>query len=171
MPGDMADSIDTFVADEGLLATDGPLETLWTDASGRTTPIVLMGNDHLVHAHAFAKRTGYGPRLVEALAQEIARRGILLDGDDLPTMPFTHTVPVWKDGAGVLHPIPQMDTQHLLNAHRFARRLVVHGTFALEGAIAALAAEIAHRGLTPLGVDGTTPEDAPGSWLDDDLPF
>jgi hypothetical protein len=171
----MADSTAYPVANEGLLgldtAVDGPLETLWTDAHNRTTPIVLMGNDHLVNAHAFSKRKGYGPCLVEALAREIARRGIVLDVDDMPIIPFDQTVPVWKDGSGALHPIPQMETRHLLNAHRFARRLVANGTFALEDGIAALEAEIAHRGLTPLALYDTTPDDATSSSLDDDLPL
>lgn len=41
MPGDMADSIDWFVADEGMLGGDAPPHA-WVDAHRRATPIVLL---------------------------------------------------------------------------------------------------------------------------------
>lgn len=144
MPGDMADSIAYAVADEGLLATDGPLPTLWTDAQNRSTPIVLLGTEHLVNAHRFAKAKGLRAGIVQALAQEIATRGLVLDADDLPTIPFEDTTPVWVDGQGGRHPIPQMDPAHLLNAHRFARRNLPDHAIVL-----AMATEITRRGLQP----------------------
>lgn len=144
MPGDMADSIAYAVADEGLLATNGPLPTLWTDAQNRSTPIVLLGTDHLVNAHRFAKAKGLRVGIVQALAQEIATRGVVLDADDLPTIPFEDSTPIWVDAQGGRHPIPQMDTAHLLNAHRFARRSLPD-----HAVVEVMATEIARRGLQP----------------------
>lgn len=97
-----------------------------------------------MNAHRFARRKGMDPRTVEALAQEIAARGVVLDEDGLPTIPFDDTTPVWIDAAGGRHPVPQMDTAHLLNAHRFARRQGIEGEV-----VARMESEIARRGLTP----------------------
>lgn len=144
MPGDMADSIDWLVADEGMLGADAPARATWTDAQGRTLPIVLLSTPHLVNAHLFARRKGLDARVVDALAQEIAARGLVLDADGLPTLPFDDTVPVWVDAVGGRHPVPQMDTAHLLNAHRFARRQRLEGEV-----VARMEAEIARRGLVP----------------------
>ena len=148
MPGDMADSIDWFVADEGMLATPEPLPTVWVDAQRRATPIVLLSNTHLVNAHRFAQRKGLRAPLVEALAQEIATRGIVLDADHLPVLSFDNDVPVWVDAVGGRHPVRQMDTPHLLNAHRFARRQGIEGEV-----VACMESEIARRGLAPHPLD------------------